>query len=167
MDAPDFNLTNVSHVQLLVDGRMIALSPVGSRLVVFAPDKRPERVLGKRGKGPGELMAHSGLARTRGDTLLIPDPSNDRLNWVVPSKGFVATRSLPALPPLPSGRYVTPVGSMKSSELVLSNAGTVQAARAGAVTRPTASVIMLASKRATEGDDLRIRARSFLPGTPP
>lgn len=149
MDAPDFDLTNASHVQLLADGRIVALSSIGSRLVVFAPDGRPERVLGRQGKGPGELMAPSGLTRTRGDTLLIPDASNNRLNWVVPSKGFVRTRPLPALPPLAGGRRLRPAGSLTTGELVLSTAGVVQAAvagaDAGAVTRPHASVIMLTS----------------------
>ena len=147
MDAPDFDLTNARQVQLLADGRIIALSSIGSRLVVFAPDGRPERVLGRQGRGPGELMAPSGLTRTRGDTLLIPDASNNRLNWVVPSKGFVRTRPLPALPPLAGVRSVRPAGSLNTGELVLSTAGVVQAGLggAGAVTRPTASVIMLTS----------------------
>ncbi len=68
LDAPDFDLTNVSHVQLLADGRMIALSQIGSRLVVLAPDGRPERVLGKQGKGPGELMV-SDRPSSRASTL--------------------------------------------------------------------------------------------------
>ena len=107
-------------------------------------------------------MAPNGLARTRGDTLLIPDPSNNRLNWVVPSKGFVAMRSLPALPPLLGGRYVTPVGSLNTGELVLSTASIVQAAVAGAgkgaVTRPTASVIMVTS------DGARATIAATVPG---
>jgi len=79
------------------DGRIVTLAPIGSRLLVFAPDGRPERSLGRQGQGPGELMAPAGMSRAGGDTLVVPDGSNRRINWVVSNMASRATNTAVAV----------------------------------------------------------------------
>ena len=37
--SPDYDLTNAWYVELLSDGRLVTLAPVGNRLLVFGPDR--------------------------------------------------------------------------------------------------------------------------------
>jgi hypothetical protein len=141
--APDYDLTYARAVEILSDGRLVTLAPVGNRLFVFAPDGRGEKSLGREGKGPGEIMAPGGMSRTTGDTLVIPDAANNRLNWLVATKGFVAEVPLPAIV---NGHFVRPVGALRTGELVMSTAGLVQTATADTLTRPPASVVLIAPK---------------------
>ena len=145
-DAPDYDLTTARAVEILSDGRIVTLSPVGARLFVFAPDGRGEKSLGRQGQGPGELVAPGGLSRTNGDTLVIPDPGNKRLNWLVPSKGYVASEPLPAIE---NDFFVRPVGMLRTGELVVSTAGLLQSTKVDTVTRPPASVVLVTPKSGT------------------
>ena len=139
VDAPDFDLTNVAVVELLTDGRLVTLARIGSRLLVFRADGRGEQSLGRQGKGPGEMVRPTGLVRAAGDTILVPDAANNRINWVVPGKGFIHEKPLPVIP---NGQFIHPVGVMRSGALVLSTGGLVQNATADTVTRPVASIML-------------------------
>jgi hypothetical protein len=86
-------------------------------------------------------MAPGGMSRIAGDTLVIPDRSNDRINWIVATKGFVANKRLPARARSPFGR---PIGALRSGSLVLSSAGWLRQQAVGdTVTRPHASIAVL------------------------
>ena len=139
-DAPDYDLTYARVVEILSDGRLVTLAPVGVRLFVFAPNGRGEKSLGRLGRGPGELMAPGGMSRTSGDTLVIPDPANNRLNWLVVDKGFVKDEPLPKIP---NSFFIQPVGVLRTGELVMSTAGLGQRGVADSVTRPPASVVLM------------------------
>ncbi|MES2522301.1 MAG: hypothetical protein V4617_06370 [Gemmatimonadota bacterium] len=139
--APNHDLTNAWEVELLSDGRLVTLASIGNRLLLFAPDGKGGKSLGRQGKGPGEIMAPGGMSRTRGDTIIITDAANARINWIVVDKGFVITKPLPAMT---NGSFVKPVGMLRGGELVLSTSGLVQNGAADGVTRPTAAVMVVA-----------------------
>jgi hypothetical protein len=86
---PAYDLTWAQYVVPLRDGRIVTLSPVGNKLFVWGADGRPQRTIGRTGKGPGEWNAPAGMIALGGDTLFIPDDPNRRLNWVLPDKGVV------------------------------------------------------------------------------
>lgn len=128
-DEGTYDLTWASSVVPLSDGRVATYSPVGSRFLVFAADGRGERVIGRQGRGPGEFMAGRGLLALAGDTLLLVDGGNHRLNWVHADVGVVRDRptaatalvSIGARPgEMPPGR---PVGVLPDGRVVMSGAG--------------------------------------------
>jgi len=77
-------------------GRVYVLQP-DERLppLVFAPDGRLIRVLGRRGNGPGEYQGASALAAAVGDTLYVADRPGRRLTVLDPEWRFVRRAPLP------------------------------------------------------------------------
>lgn len=110
-----YDLTHASSVALLSDGRIATLSAIGSKFFIFAPDGRPQRQIGRQGKGPGEFMRPDGLVMLNGDTVFLSDGSNARYNWVLADKGVVRTRSMVAGNPWARGVGVFPTGEIVSS----------------------------------------------------
>jgi hypothetical protein len=138
--APEFDLTYASDIELLSDGRIVSLARIGSRLLLFAPDGRGERAIVRRGNGPGELFAPTGMSRANGDTLIVPDRANNRINWIVPDDGVVASRPMPTVPSAYVGR---PAGALRNGALVTTTAGRIQQGNPDRVSRPTASVVIV------------------------
>jgi hypothetical protein len=143
-DDPEHDLTNARYVELLSDGSVVTLAPVGSRLIWFPANAGKGRSLSRQGNGPGELMAPGGMARAAGDTIVIHDGANNRVNWIVPGKGFVANVAWPN----PSVRPTQFAGALRSGQLVFSTSGRVQSASKDSISRPPAQVIVV-SPRAT------------------
>ncbi len=139
----EFDLTNVRNAELLSDGRIVAFAPIGNRLVLYGANGRGERTLAREGSGAGELKEPGGVARAAGDTLVVPDPGNNRVYWVVAGKGVVATKPLPKNN---KGPFVRPAGVLSNGQLVLSTAGIVQPGVADRVTRPMASILLLSQR---------------------
>lgn len=77
-DDPAYDLTHVSTVRLLADGRFATLSDIGARLLLFGSDGRGERVLARPGQGPGEVTRPESLIPVAGDSLLVLDFGNAR-----------------------------------------------------------------------------------------
>jgi hypothetical protein len=117
---PGYELLYVYDVGILSDGRVAALAQVGNKLLIFGADGKPQKSLGRQGSGPGDLMAPAGLVVLAGDTLLIPDDANMRINWVLPDKGFVADEPLPVPKDLPT--HISPGDPMP---LILKGVGGV------------------------------------------
>lgn len=112
-----FDLTHSYLVRLTSDNQVVALAPVGNAFTVFSAEGKPRRRFFRTGKGPGDLMAPSGMLVLPGDTILIPDEGNQRLNWVHTDKGFV--RSAPMAPLAGSERlYVSDHVGMLGSRLL-------------------------------------------------
>ncbi|MES2524905.1 MAG: hypothetical protein V4617_19560 [Gemmatimonadota bacterium] len=88
-----FDLTYADIVRLTSDNKVVALAPVGNSFTVFSAEGRPLHRYFRTGSGPGDLMRPSGLFVLAGDTILVPDEGNQRLNWVHPDRGMV--RSAP------------------------------------------------------------------------
>ena len=134
-----FDLTYVSDVVLLSDGRFATLSAIGNRLLIFAADGEGERSLGRTGGGPGEIMSPDGLILLGGDTLFIPDTGNRRFNWVLPDEGFVASRPMDGL-----GRpFMQTAGALRDGRIVMYGGGLVQRGERDAIVRPPAPVLLL------------------------
>jgi hypothetical protein len=91
---PAYDLTYADHVVVLDDERVVALAGIGNRLMMFDRNGRGVWLYSRTGKGPGDLMAPHGLVRASGDTLLIPDISNQRVNRVIPGQGIVSQSPL-------------------------------------------------------------------------
>jgi hypothetical protein len=113
IDDPDHDLTGATSFELMPDGSLVTLASVGSRLFWFPTRGQGARSLGRQGKGPGELMAPYGMGRV-GDTVVLYDGSNNRVNWVVPKKGFVVMVAWPS----PSIRPLAFAGSLRGGQLV-------------------------------------------------
>ncbi len=76
---PDFDLTWAFIPAVLTDGRMVAVHRNGPpRMMLFAADGRPSRILARAGAGPGELTAPSGPVLVGRDTMLVVDDANMR-----------------------------------------------------------------------------------------
>jgi hypothetical protein len=82
-------------IALASDGRIVVLDAQGQHLKVFAPDGTYERTIGGPGGGPGEIgiATQSSLLMTPGDTILMVDLGNQRVNLYLVSGEFV--RSFP------------------------------------------------------------------------
>jgi hypothetical protein len=135
--APQFDLTWVSYAKTLSDGRIATLSRVGARLLVFGRDGRPERAIGRLGKGPGEFTRPLGIALGRGDSLVLVDPANNRLAWVLADRGVVREQSL-------SSRFHRELaeveGVLPDGALVLSGVGRLQHGTGTLPNRPSAAI---------------------------
>jgi hypothetical protein len=78
------------------DGRFVVSDLFTRRVVVFGRDGHVERVIGKRGKGPGELDAPSWLAMDGDSLLYVMDDADTRIEAFDPRTGeFRWGRRLP------------------------------------------------------------------------
>ncbi len=112
----DFDLTRVSQVVLLRDGRVATFAGIGARLLLFAADGTPGRVLGRRGRGPREFWAPTGITLLAADTLLIRDGANRRLSWVTPDSGVVEEIPLSGNPLAARG---SPGGALRDGRVIV------------------------------------------------
>lgn len=91
-----FDVDWVQDAQLLRDGRLVTLQSVRENvLLVFDARGRGQHRWGRTGGGPGDLMRPMALWPAGGDTLLVPDDANARLNVVRPDLGIVSSRPVP------------------------------------------------------------------------
>ena len=136
----EFDLTHVRSVILLPDGRVATFASLGNRLLIFRPDGRGERVIGRTGGAPGEFMSPMGMIRWRADTLFLVDPGNRRLNWVHPDDGVVLLRPFEAGVFRP---FSTPSGVLADGRVVVHSAGLVQEGVEDSIVRPPAPIALL------------------------
>lgn len=134
---PAFDLTWLSQALILRDGRVVTFSAIGAKLLVFAATGTPERVIGRLGKGPGEFMAPGNVAAARGDTLVVVDAANNRINWIHADRGFVAERSLAADFPRVLGGVA---GVLRRGDIVMTGFGRISRGSADGMTRSLAQV---------------------------
>jgi len=137
---PAFDLTRTEDVVLLSDGRIAAFSAIGSRFMIFRANGKPERKIGRSGKGPGEFMRARGLMVMPGDTMFLSDPGNRRLNWITPDRGVVLNKPRGNSAIMHSEKAV---GVLSTGEVVLSSQGLVQDGVRDRVTRPLAGVVLI------------------------
>jgi len=77
-----YQFGSVGGIAVTSDGRIAVLDRQGARISVFTSGGQFERVIGRSGSGPGELGQRSGpLVLARGDTLVVADLGNARMNW--------------------------------------------------------------------------------------
>jgi predicted DsbA family dithiol-disulfide isomerase len=137
---PSYDLTGVRHVKLLSDGRIAALNQQVPAVMIFAADGRPQLTIGRRGAGPGEFRGANDLARLNGDTLLLLDLGNLRMNWLLPGRGLVRFEPIDGRIPEGASRIA---GAFPDGRIVLTSAGRVERAVPGSRTRSLASLVVL------------------------
>jgi hypothetical protein len=72
-------ISGLGGLLVLADGGFV-LSDAGSgHLLVFAPEGRLSRVIGKRGRGPSEMLVPASMALLGADTLAVTDNPTGRL----------------------------------------------------------------------------------------
>lgn len=68
----EFDLTDLSQAHLLDDGRLLTFSEIGGRVLLFRKDGSPERVVARRGRGPGEFVRVANVSISH-DTAVFVD----------------------------------------------------------------------------------------------
>jgi hypothetical protein len=91
---PEFDLSNVSDVVLLADGRIAAYAEIGAKLLIFGRDGRGERRIGRGGRGPREIQNAANVSLLKGDTLVLLDRGNGKLVFATAAAGVVRETSL-------------------------------------------------------------------------
>ncbi|MBW3571968.1 MAG: hypothetical protein KY467_12765 [Gemmatimonadetes bacterium] len=81
---PEAELVSFSHLAVDSRGNVYVPDFYRNRVVVFGPDGRVLRTVGKRGRGPGEFQAIRSVQVLRGDSLLVYDGSLARVNVFPP-----------------------------------------------------------------------------------
>jgi hypothetical protein len=116
-----YDLTRVSFVVPLSDGRVMTFARVGNRVLVFSRNGKGERIIGRTGQGPGDWMAFGDPVLLEDDTVLVLDFANNRVNWVTADGGVVRTAPFAVSGDVRRLSYVG--GFLSSGELVMHSAG--------------------------------------------
>ncbi len=84
-----YQLSSVSGVRRLSDGRIVIADEGTADLRIFDPMGRHLVTMGRKGEGPGEFEGLSGLFVGPGDTLLAYDSNVKRVSVFTPDGAFV------------------------------------------------------------------------------
>lgn len=78
---PNYQFGQIAGLDVSSDGRILVLDQQAGHIKVFSPEGTFERTIGQPGSGPGELGPQAALLMVgRGDTVLVPDAGNQRVN---------------------------------------------------------------------------------------
>src|SRR5690606_22530106 len=78
---PDYQFGQITGIGVTSGGEILVLDGQAEHLEVFAPSGEYLRTSGRPGSGPGEFgMGVAGVLVTQGDTILVPDMGNQRVN---------------------------------------------------------------------------------------
>ena len=76
-----YQFGQISGIGFAADGRIVVSDIQGQHVKVFAADGTWERTIGEAGSGPGQFGGQAGpVLIGRGDTILVPDLQNQRVN---------------------------------------------------------------------------------------
>jgi hypothetical protein len=88
---PEYQFGMVAGIALLSDGRIAVLDQQGQHVKLFGADGKYLQTIGKAGSGPGELGAATvALFAGPGDTLIVADMANQRVNLYQPDGTFLS-----------------------------------------------------------------------------
>ena len=77
----DYQFGQIAGIGITSDGRILVLDQQAQRVMVYGPDGTYESSMGRPGSGPGEFgPAANALFIGRGDTVIVPDLANQRVN---------------------------------------------------------------------------------------
>lgn len=134
-----YDLTRVSYVAPLSDGRVMTFAKVGNQVFVFGRDGKGERVIGRTGQGPGDWMRFGDPVLLESDTVLVLDFANNRLNWVTADGGIV--RMSPYEITSDMRRMSSISGFIETGDLILHSAGTWGSHEQDSLNRSIAKVL--------------------------
>ena len=78
---PDYQFGQIAGLDAASDGRILVLDQQAGHVKVFSADGVFESTISQSGAGPGELGPQAALLMVgRGDTILVPDMGNQRVN---------------------------------------------------------------------------------------
>jgi hypothetical protein len=88
--ATEFQFVAILRGGVAVDsqGRILVLDVAVQEIRLYSPEGTYLRTLATRGEGPGELKSARDLLMGPGDTLLVPDWGNQRMNRFAPDGSF-------------------------------------------------------------------------------
>lgn len=115
----DYVFGAISGLAVLSDGRIVVGDGAARELRFFSPNGVHQRTVGRRGSGPGEYNELSGVLVTPGDTLLVPDRRNLRMNRVAPDGTWLESQPVSAFE-WPAGWSGTPNGLLAARVSVAS-----------------------------------------------
>jgi len=99
--APEYQFGQITGLRVLSDGRIVVADAIGHHLRLYSPEGVHERTVGREGQGPGEFgSGRLWLARGPGDTLLVSDRANNRMNVFAPDGTWLESWST-----VPMGEY--------------------------------------------------------------
>lgn len=83
-EEPEYQFGQVGGIDVASDGRMFVLDIQGQHVKVYSAEGQYEQTIGGPGSGPGEIGPPGGggsaVVMAGGDTLLVPDLANQRVN---------------------------------------------------------------------------------------
>ncbi len=83
--AAEYQFGQISGIGTASDGSILVMDQQGQELKVFGPDGAWVRTIGEAGNGPGQFGPQAGPVLVgRGDTVLVPDLGNQRVNLLTP-----------------------------------------------------------------------------------
>lgn len=93
-DAPEEGMM-MRPLAMLVspEGDLYLSDIMAHAILVYGPDGRFKRRIGKEGSGPGELQMPSGIYRAWNGELVVPDPRNGRINYYSPQGEFLRSEN--------------------------------------------------------------------------
>jgi len=78
---PDYQFGQIAGIAITSDGQIVLVDQQAQQLKVFDPTGTYVRTIGRAGSGPGEFGPGVGpVLIGRGDTLIVPDLGNQRVN---------------------------------------------------------------------------------------
>jgi hypothetical protein len=114
-NAPGHDLYEVTGVARLSDGRIAVVNSGSSEVRIFSRDGDLLQSLGKAGEGPGEFRSLRRLILLPGDSLLVVDPSLNRITVFAGDGSLVRTAPIEAPP---TGSIPAPLARLRDGTLV-------------------------------------------------
>ena len=85
---PDYQFGQIAGLDATSDGRILVLDNQALHVKVFSADGVFERTIGQGGSGPGEFGPGAALLMVgAGDTVIVPDAGNQRVNVILLGEG--------------------------------------------------------------------------------
>jgi hypothetical protein len=88
---PHYQFGDIGGIAVDSRGRIFALDAQAQHIKVFSPEGAYEQTIGRPGGGPGELRGALALLMGPGDTLLVPDQGNMRINRFGPDGSSIGS----------------------------------------------------------------------------
>jgi len=110
---PDYQFGAISGIAELPDGRIVVLDQQAHEMRIFSAEGQHLRTIGGAGSGPGELGPAAGpLLIGPGDTLVVPDLTNQRVNRFSPEGDPLGSYPMGFASGLPMAWMDSPAGDI-------------------------------------------------------